>query len=474
MSQKVRFYFLINRPKLNRLVVMKQLFILITLLSISSIISQAQLTNSQKDSLVRVYTAKAKKYMIKSSYVKNYYRINRKGISLYSSYYNRKYDRPETILKWEELTTYRRTVKYGSRKEQYRLYRNKRRNSYDSLLVDSLKRLEFNEYMSIDNSRQDSKLLDGVRIAIDPGHIAGDFEMAMAESRGVNITHPKHGKLNFFEGELTLSTAELLKKKLEEQGATVLLSRTKPNQSASGKTFSEWYVTDLRRLLRKKGMSYAKIKSFLKYTSKSYIYRNYFLEYDLRARENKINAFKPDLTIVIHFNADAKNMHWNRVTHRNYNMVFTQGAFMRSELKKRIERFDFLRILVMDDVVKSEALCKNIAQQFNDYLEVPYVTDQTSPSYLTASGVFLDSGVYARNLRLCRTIQSPICYGESCLQDNELEAIALAKNDYKNGVICPRIQQTAEAYYRGIYNYVMMQKQQQIQEMLMSIKAVKF
>jgi len=62
------------------------------------------------------------------------------------------------------------------------------------------------------------------------------------------------------------------------------------------------------------------------------------------------------------------------------------------------------------------------------------------------------NGVYCRNLQLPRYIHSPIVYGETLYQDNfnECKLLSTETDKTKN----KRIQQVADAYFKGILNYV--------------------
>jgi hypothetical protein len=62
-------------------------------------------------------------------------------------------------------------------------------------------------------------------------------------------------------------------------------------------------------------------------------------------------------------------------------------------------------------------------------------------------------GIYARNLRLCRLLNTPVCYGEPLLQDNCFELVALSQHNEKTKTISPRVIEVANAYFQGIMKY---------------------
>ena len=83
----------------------------------------------------------------------------------------------------------------------------------------------------------------GVKIALDPGHIAGDFEMAETEGKYMKMHSSPQTDLKpieFFEANLALGTAHIIRERLEEMGAEVLMTRTQPNTGALGLEFNDW------------------------------------------------------------------------------------------------------------------------------------------------------------------------------------------------------------------------------------------
>ena len=71
---------------------------------------------------------------------------------------------------------------------------------------------------------------------------------------------------------------------------------------------------------------------------------------------------------------------------------------------------------------------------------------------ISGASIFVEKGVYARNLGLCRLINSPIAYGESMYQDCETELTQLHNNN-ENNKPAKRVEQVADAYYKGILRY---------------------
>lgn len=423
--------------------------------------AQAFLPISTIDSLAEHYTQAAKKYMVKSPVLWNYFQIDQEGVHLYASPRKKVQQDPEFLLHWEDLTHFKKLINNADRQYQLQVYKSQGSNYFDSTLINTINILSQNQQIIPVRLNQP---LTGIKIAIDPGHIAGDFKMATVESRFIEMYGLGEGNkpLRFFEGELTLTTSLILRDSLEKLGAEVMLTREKGNFSALGISFDEWLQTELVDTLMREGYSISSIDRRIANSSYRTLYRRYFLDQDLDARADKINYFNPHFTVVVHFNADVENAGWYKPSPRNYSMVFVPGSYLAGELSNTVERFDFLRTLLTDHMQESALLSRFVMEEFETTLGVPAVSDYPNkPFYLTKRSMEVDRGVYARNLRLCRLLNTPVCYGESLLQDNQKELMALSKNDLENGVIAPRLITVAQAYLNGIKQYVKVLKRRQ-------------
>lgn len=419
----------------------------------------AQTSQAQNiDSLIKYYRAKADKYLVKQRYVNNYFQIDWDGVHMYSNPYQKQKQKPEFSVSWKDLEDFKRLIKYADRSYQLEVYRSKGPMAFTPQQLNIINILDKNHpvFPTVEN-----KPLTGIKIAIDPGHIAGSWDIAVAESRFIEMYGIKKDPIRFFEGELTLSTALVLRDSLEELGAEVMLSRDKGDFSAMGMSFEEWIHTELVDTLLRAGYTLDQTERKIKHTSKRRLYERYFLDDDLDARAEKINYFKPHFTVVIHFNADVNNTGWHTPTKRNYSMIFVPGSYLANELSTSIERFDFIRTLLTDHMQESTLLSQFVMKEFEERLKVDAVSDYRAPKYLTQNSKKVTRGIYARNLRLCRLLNTPVCYGESLLQDNRTEMLALSENDLRNGKIAPRLITVANSYLEGIKQYVKLLKQRQ-------------
>ncbi len=93
-----------------------------------------------------------------------------------------------------------------------------------------------------------------------------------------------------------------------------------------------------------------------------------------------------------------------------------------------------------------------LVRQFADHLNVPLITQHDMPSNLQDACLLQEPGVYCRNLALTRLVHSPLCYGETLIQNNEEEANRLAAKEVIIGdtACSARIKEVAQAYFEGI------------------------
>lgn len=279
--------------------------------------------------------------------------------------------------------------------------------------------------------------LSQAKIAIDPGHIGGKF--SRLEERYVEMEHEGNA-LYFDEGSLAFLTALHLKKKLEEQGATVFLTRKGIGEGAYSENFFDWLKEHPE--FWEKGVSL------------STIFRRHYNRLDLRARAQLINEFNPDITLFIHYNAidsELSDSSRTKATNRNFNLVFIPGAFCQGELANSEDRYHFLRLICTQDLEKSSEVAQDLVHRFTSHLQVPPLNTSKKQACGFESSLISAEGVFCRNLALTRLVKGPLCYGETLIQNNLEEALELSKNNASvNGIPCSkRVIDVAEAYYEG-------------------------
>jgi N-acetylmuramoyl-L-alanine amidase len=271
------------------------------------------------------------------------------------------------------------------------------------------------------------------------------------------IVNGEYRSYKFYEAELTYITSLLLKEKLEKAGAKVLLTRDKMCGGANDIDFNTWLENSFEKevdSLFKIGEINLKEKNDLMSKNNLRLKFKLYNNLDFRKRAEKINAFNPHITIIIHYNVDADNTPWDKPSNKNLNMIFIPGAFAKGELNKKEERFHFLRLLVCDDIDQSYQLAQSNASAFTEVLNIP-LAKQNECKYLDEYCTALKDGIFIRNLSLLRLVKGAVIYGETLYQDNiaEIEKLTKKTKEYHNIKYSERIEDVTNAYFKGILDY---------------------
>lgn len=398
---------------------MKKIIIsILILLSASGVVNAQSKFKQDIERLIKLYSGMAVG-------VQQYYYVNDTALFFYDSYQKRLDHKKdyEFFISEKEFNKSFHQVKLWDSASVHSLYNERK----------------FNSPIDI------SKPLKGYKIALDPGHISANIEQAKFENKYLQFkANPAVGlneDIEIIEANSTLATAKLLKKKLEEAGAEVYMTRTMAGVSSSGKTFEQWY-----------NEKYATSK---KQPGKTNVYSNDFNNEDLKNRARLINAYHPDVTVIIHFNVDEKNVPWKKPTGKNFNMIFVGDADQTFQLDTKEKRIAFLQTLLNDPYHRSRELGGALLNSFERNLQIE-IADQEDATYLSEKSKKTSvRGVYERNLALTRMIKGTVVYGETLYQDNIKECVMLNKKEFEiDGIkYSARIKQVADAYYEGIINY---------------------
>jgi len=403
---------------------------------------------------------------VKSPAVNYYYKLNTKGIELYASPNDWKIGRKESMIYFDESDLYNKIYYSLTINKVIDLYSQKGEQKFNpekfgNIIIEP-------EPFILNNS---AKPLKGLRVALDPGHFAGNTIEALDEMRIARIVLPNKSVAEVFEAELTFTTALFIKDTLEKLGATVLLTREKHGWTAFDKSYNDWIKDDLTDAvindLRDGYISQATANKLLISNDKRYIYMAFFQRYELLQRAVKINQFRPHFTLIIHYNADSENRRWDAQgnqypTKSNYNMTFVPGAYIAGEMQHKEQRLNFARILLSNQIERSIELSYFVGTRLSQRLNVPNYPENGSQLYMLKVANFTGfDGVYARNLALTRMINGPLCYGETLYQDNVDEIQRLANKTLEiNGIkTSERVREVALGYFDGIMAYVNYKKE---------------
>lgn len=408
-------------------------------------------------------------YLAKDPTIKNSVVIDDSGIHIKNFSTNR----TDLSVYWSEIPHVISLLENSPYYEMVEKFKNKNTQSFKNISFSG----------PVEHYRNFPDSYDGLYVAIDPGHFGGTKDEAQMEGRIVKMKGEDLGissDISFFESDLNYTTALMLKEYLVSKGAMVMITRPY-NAGALGMNFKTW-LKDIKGFQkdviqsRNLGDISADYQTRLKtaYTDTTKIInRNelfgFYKFLDFKERANKINEFRPNITVAIHYNAaEGNKFYGDRYLHpvtENYSMAFTPGAFMHGEVSKIDQKLDFIRLLLSPDLENSMQLADLVLDEHQKLLGVGRgnVLANDKMDKVTLPTPY--DGVLCRNLVLTRMVRGTIVYGESLLQDNIEEALALSKKDIKvwdeNFGLIPtskRCQEVSQAYATAIDRFLELNK----------------
>lgn len=367
--------------------------------------------------------------------------------------------KPEFTIYENELPFFEKLFTSQKTEQCVAIYNWKKNTHLSKKQLDSLSQIKSDVVIPILGLRDGLK---NRKIAIDPGHFGGNMEVGRVEQKYLYFVPNEANKLKdtiqFNEGYLTYLTAEVLKQKLEEQGAKVFITRPKQNLTAFQITYDDWISKKKKHTLDsllKIGTITQQRHSALMKMTKQKLFWEFFRDYELMERARIINEFKPDITVIIHYNVDEKNTDWKNPSDKNFTMTFIGGGMTADNFSKTVNKIHFLRLLITNQLNESEKLSSLTVNQFNTEMKIA-IAKKNDADYLRDNCLkTVSNGVFCRNLALCRTINSTLVYGECLYQDNLKECVALNKSDFEiyNLKMPKRIYEAANCYYNAINEY---------------------
>ena len=440
------------------------ILLLLGLILLSKLLVAQEAVPSVEMETVHQKLKECSSYLLKGSRGMDYFSFSDEWIDVFSGPIAKRQDRAEFRLYPEEINTFKILCKLLPIERVLTIYDAKGTNRWEN---DFLRKYAYLPDPYHGGTREQP--LKGMKIAIDPGHVAGNIEEAILESKVVRMrAFPKTGNkaIAFNEAKQTIATAYLVKEQLEAMGATVLMTRKESGVSALGYTYNDWrynyFESYLNTALKDGELSASRVRYWKNTATEKDIFRRLFTPLDLDARARMINLFHPHLCLIIHYNVDLDN--WNRREpeefflpgENNYCMAFVGGSFTGSALSNKTQRIEFLRMLLTEDLERSIKLSESFIQASARITGVPVVERNSRLEYLTISSEATPAlGVYSRNLLLTRIIKSPLVYGESLCQDYWEEAIRLGNPDIEvKGIkVSSRLKDIAAAYVQAVREY---------------------
>lgn len=252
--------------------------------------------------------------------------------------------------------------------------------------------------------------LQGLHVAIDPGHIGGSW--AQMEERWLVIDDNPP----ICEGDMTLQVGRLMKQRLEALGARVTLVREGSQP-----------VTDKRP---EDFMAQALAEEPDELRARRVAERWFYRTAEIRARADKVNRkIQPDLVLALHFNAESWG-HAERprlVDHSHVHML-VHGGYGDDELAFEDQRHEMLLKLLSGTHREEAALARSMMEVFSAVTGLP--SFDYSPQNRYVSPVPGAKGVWARNLLANRLYDCPVVYLEPYLMNSRQDAPRMLAGDY--------------------------------------------
>jgi len=271
----------------------------------------------------------------------------------------------------------------------------------------------------------EEKPLNGLHIAIDPGHIGGEW--AQLEERWFRI----RADTPVTEGDMTLQVAKILKPLLESMGAKVSLVRSTPDP-----------VTPLRpeNLIDLATSPTVSDPLSLKRFTEKLFYRTA----EIRARADLVNdILKPDLVLCLHFNAEG----WGdpskpTLVPRTHFHILLNGAYTGDEVRLADQRFALLEKLLQRTHEEEVLVGKTVAETFAEITKLPpYIYPAAGGNFQTIPG---SPYLYARNLLANRLYDCPVIFMEPYVMNSTTDYRRIQAGHYEglkqiNGQALPSI-----------------------------------
>jgi hypothetical protein len=257
--------------------------------------------------------------------------------------------------------------------------------------------------------------LDGVHIAIDPGHIGGSW--AQMEGRWYQRGDAPPVK----EGELTLRTARVLAPMLEKLGARVSHVRTRPEPMS--KVRPDQLMNEARASLEQDG------KPTDAAAVKREAERLFYRSAEIRARGAVVNeTLRPDLVLCLHFNADAWGNPNNAVfSPANHLHVLAHGCIGSDEFLLDDQRLDGLLRLVQRVPEMEIPLCTAVARRMAEATALPPYAYPGKSARMVPGQPY----VWMRNLLANRIYQCPVVFLEPYVMNNGEVFERIRAGDYE-------------------------------------------
>jgi hypothetical protein len=272
------------------------------------------------------------------------------------------------------------------------------------------------------------KPLSGLKIALDPGHLGGNWAKMEERWFKVDNTQPVQ------EGDLTLKVARLLAPRLRELGAKVLFVRNS-NEPVTVKRPDDFREL-ARKILIKNGVPQPRPdvldpndpekEQTIRWQSEILFYRYS----EIRRRAARVNfKLHPDLVLCLHLNAEGWGDPNNpTLTDINHLHLLVNGSYLATELEFDDERFEMIRRLLSRAYDEELPLADTVAGTMSRETQLPPYQYPTTNS---TTKVGTSGYVYARNLLATRLYRCPVVYCEPYVMNSNDAFARIQAGDYE-------------------------------------------
>ncbi|MEA3211129.1 MAG: hypothetical protein QOE70_4186 [Chthoniobacter sp.] len=298
--------------------------------------------------------------------------------------------------------------------------------------------------------------LAGVKIALDPGHLGGEW--AKMEERWFQVGESKP----VAEGTMTLRVADLLAPQLRALGAEVMFVRDRLEPTTPDRP--ETLRDAARAELALQGIfnpraTYDPAKADDPERGQTLQWQSELLFYrisEIRQRARLVNErLKPDLVLCLHFNAegwggDSRNPEF---VPRNHLHVLVNGCFSAGELRFDDQRHDLLLKLLNRSSAEEAAASERVAAALADATRLPFY------EYTTPNARRTGQNLWARNLLANRLYRAPVIFLEPYVMNSEEVWARVQAGEYEGerlvaGVVRKNLyREYADAVAEGLRAY---------------------
>jgi hypothetical protein len=297
--------------------------------------------------------------------------------------------------------------------------------------------------------------LSGLKIALDPGHIGGEW--AKMEERWFKVGDAPPVE----EGEMTLRVAKMLAPKLRALGARVSFVRDKAKPVTPFRPAD--FKAAARGVLQTSGTDSPREdfdspddplkEQTVRWQSEILFYRSS----EIRQRARLVNSrLRPDLVLCLHFNAEAWGDERNPTfIDNNHLHLLVNGSYSESEIAFDDQRFEMVQRLLSRAYDEEIKIADTVAAALAREMQLPpyqYTTDNVAR--VGTSGY-----VYARNLVATRLYRYPVVFFEPYVMNNAEVFARIQAGDYEgtrpiNGVERPSIyREYVDSVVKGLLEY---------------------